>query len=452
MGDFQAVLLRDENGVIREAIPLPSTVLKATKYEDLGTSAPFDKDVKGGSGLWAIWGDDDNYPASLREKMSKCDIAGATIGKLSELMWGDGIFWSKDWNQDHKQGVSKKINDEIEDFFDRNEIETNWYPGQISDYRLHMNTFTEFWWDDKGQKIAGMEHKSAEHCRLAYQDESTGRIPHVIYSPDFGLGNTPIESRRKKILNFDRRVVDPIEVVRGKNFIHHAYYPTPGMTYYASPFWSGLFKKDGWVDASILIPGTVTRYNRNRMKIAYQINIPTSYFIARDPDFETYDAKKRIEIFQKEVARIDSILKDERNEYVTITSMFMEAIGTNDPYGKIEILPIKSESITSTWMPDSNVSDAKIVQGLGLHPSQMGLSPEGGKMGAGSGSDQQESFNTARFLSNVHHQIILFRLNSIVSLVNKWGVKFWNGGERHVTKNVNKSGVINEETGVTKEK
>jgi hypothetical protein len=241
-------------------------------------------------------------------------------------------------------------------------------------------------------------------------------------------------------------------VVRGKNFIHHAYYPTPGMTYYASPFWSGLFKKDGWVDASILIPGTVTRYNRNRMKIAYQINIPTSYFIARDPDFETYDAKKRIEIFQKEVARIDSILKDERNEYVTITSMFMEAIGTNDPYGKIEILPIKSESITSTWMPDSNVSDAKIVQGLGLHPSQMGLSPEGGKMGAGSGSDQQESFNTARFLSNVHHQIILFRLNSIVSFVNKWGVKFWNGGERHVTKNVNKSGVINAETDVTTEK
>lgn len=423
---------------------LPPSQYTGTMPVDEATKGLYDPEVKGGGGVWAMWGGDDQEPTTRRTMIEDCDIAGATIGKLSELMWGDGIYWSADWNMKHKEGLTDQINSDIEEWLDRNMVETMWLPGQTADYRLLMNTFTEFWWDTKGKgakTIAGMAHRPAEHCRLGYQDEKSGDIPFVVYSPDFGLGRTPADDRLALIDYWDWKKDDPAELVRGKNFIHHAYYPTPGMTYYANPFWSGLFKKGGWIDVSIGIPKMVSLYNANKMKVAYLINIPVNYFVARDPEFLTYDANKRKKIFDDEVARINSVLRDEKNHYASLISMYAEAEGTYTAYGKIEINPILQEA-NDAWMPDSNVSDSKIVQGLGMHPSQMGLMPQGGKMGAGSGSDQKESFNTQNVLNSVHQQILLYNLTSIVGKINGWGAKFWIGNERHVTQNIDKSGVI----------
>lgn len=412
--------------------------------EDLATEGQYDQTLKAGNGLWARWGDNDSTPSDMRAMMEECDIAGATIGKITEMMWGDGLYWAKDYGMAHKEGLSDSINDEIEEFVNRNRAETHCIPAQFADYRLLMNCFCEMWWDESGTKIAGMSHKSAEHCRLGYQDEKTGKIPWVVYSPDFSLGTTPMEERLALIAYLDWNVEDPFEMVRGENFIDHAFFPTPGMTYYAVPFWAGLFRKNGWIDVNINIPELINLMTANKAKLTYFIHIPINYFLARDPEFLNYDAKKRQDVIDAKSAELNALLKDSKNYYASLVSVFQEDDSTKEPYGKIIIESIDEKSKGDTWMPDSNVSDAKIVQGLGLHPSQMGLAPEGGKMGAGSGSDQKESFNTQNALVNVHEAIILFRYNGIISIINKWGAKFWMGKEKHVTKDVTATGVVKE--------
>lgn len=52
--------------------------------------------------------------------------------------------------------------------------------------------------------------------------------------------------------------------------------------------------------------------------------------------------------------------------------------------GKIEVVAVDDKLKTGAWVPDSTAADAQIVQGFGIDPSQIGLTQEGGKMGAGS--------------------------------------------------------------------
>ena len=435
-------VIEDMQGKIPVVLPIDRYSYEGRNApKDVATTGKYDKEDKAGDGLWARWGSNDDIPTAYRKMMESCDIAGATIGKISEIMYGDGLYWAADWGMKHKEGLSEAVNKEIQDFIDRNRIEYHYLPAQFADYRLLMNTFTEFWWSDDKKKITGMSHKPAEHCRLGYQDEKTGRIPWVIYSPDFCLGTDPKEDRLAPIDYLDWNQDDPIEMVRGKNFINHSYFPSPGMTYYAVPFWAGLFRDDGWINVNINIPQLINMISQNKAKLTYMIHIPINYFTARDPEFLTYDATKRQKIIDAKTAELNTLLKDSKNYYASLVSVFQEAEGTYEPFGKIEIVAIDDKSKGDTWMPDSNVSDAKIVQGLGLHPSQMGLAPEGGKMGAGSGSDQKEAFNTQNALVNIHEYIILSNLYNIVNKVNGWNAVFWMGKEKHVTKDESKSGV-----------
>ena len=118
---------------------------------------------------------------------------------------------------------------------------------------------------------------------------------------------------------------------------------------------------------------------------------------------------------------------------------------TGEPRGLVEIVALDDKTKAGTWIPDAQVSDAQIVQGFGLHPSQVGLQPQGGKMGAGSGSDQRESYNTSVLLQSIDQMIILEPLNWI-SKYNNWGVCFKFINDTHTTTNDQESGVVpNEE-------
>ena len=101
-------------------------------------------------------------------------------------------------------------------------------------------------------------------------------------------------------------------------------------------------------------------------------------------------------------------------------------------------------------MPSSDKADAQIVQGLGLHPSQVGLSPQGGKMGAGSGSDQRESFNTGITLNTMDQLIVLEPLNWLARFNAQsdpdWDVTFFIDHTHHTTTNDQESGLKESDT------
>ena len=136
---------------------------------------------------------------------------------------------------------------------------------------------------------------------------------------------------------------------------------------------------------------------------------------------------------------------------MTISAVFREDQMSRQSRGKIEIIAIDDKVKKDGWVPSSNAADAQIAQGMGLHPSQLGLAPEGGKMGAGSGSDQRESYNTVITTNTIDQQILLEPLNWAAQynarrggdqIVDpEWDVTFYIDHTMHTTINNQESGL-----------
>jgi len=395
---------------------------------------------------WAPWGKNDRLPTEIRCKLEKVPMAGTAISKLIAMMYGNGLAYYRNSElQDGKTKVKRAHIPAIESFLQKNKIKTKWLIPQFADYRYYINTFSEMVLNRNRDQIVNLYHKPAEFCRLGAMNERTLNIDKLYFSPDFAEGMQPAQDRRKELPLYVWHEDEQFHkrLKRGK-FAYHSRFETPGITYYARPFWIGLFRENGWIDVSANVPEIVNSMMRNQVILKYQILIPESYFQVRYHEWDQYSDDERNDIMDKLIDSINENLSGTQNAYKSITTLFKEDEFGNKS-GKIEILAIDDKMKKDNWVPSSEISDAQIVQGLGLHPSQVGLAPQGGKMGAGSGSDQRESFNTGISLNTIDQEIVLEPLNYVAEFnarINPdWDVTFFIDHTHHTTTNNKEDGM-----------
>jgi hypothetical protein len=398
---------------------------------------------KDGGLRWAYWGDNDRLPTTMREKVELVPIAGATLKKKVDFMVGEDLEW---FNTDELRKFGKDAEPvylpEVEDFMSENRIENEWWPAQCADFCLPFNCFSELVLSNDRKKIRGLYHISAEHGRLAKANASN-QIDWLLYSMHYPFGTAQADTNRVAIPLYKWYDRDKfLSSLRNPKFAWHSRYPTPGMIYYARAWWLGLFKENGWLDVSSGVPKIVSAMQKNQMSLKYIIAIPESYFIIRYPDWTTYDSAQRQKVIDDKVADMNAYLSGVDNVYKSISYVFKENEITGAGIGKIEIIAVDDKAKSGTWVPDSYAADAQIVQGLGMDPSQIGLAPEGGKMGAGSGSDKMQSYNQLTLLNTKDQQIVLEPLN-FISKFNKWGLTCVVKHTTLTTQDQNRTGIDN---------
>ncbi len=370
---------------------------------------------------WAHWGDNDLLPTSMREKVEQVPMAGRAIEKRVQFMQGEGIVWYyQDDLQKNGADAEPVYLPEVQDWMEANRILTEWWPAQCADFCLPFNCFSEMILSLDRTKVTGLYHVPAELSRLSKANTSN-QGDFLVYSMHF-----PYETAENDL----NRVAMPLykwydhaaflEGLRGRKFGWHTRFPTPGMIYYARPWWLGLFKENGWMDVSAGVPKIVRAMQKNQVSLKYLILFPEDYFIFRNPEWNSYDPAKRQEIIDKKQAEINSYLSGEENAGKSLMSIFKQHEISGAQFGKIEIIAIDDKAKQGTWVPDSSAADWQIVAGFGLDPSQIGLAPEGGSMGAGSGSDKMQSFNQHITLNTPDQRLVLEPLNWIAKY-NKWG-------------------------------
>ncbi len=371
---------------------------------------------------WAYWGDNDKWPTCMREKMELVPIAGAAIAKKINLLQGEGIGWYK--TEDFRRvGVNAEPQfvPEIQDFMEANRIEEEWFAAQCADFCLPFNCFSELILSNDRRKITGLYHISAEHARLS-KANVRNEVDWLIYSYHFPFGTAENDQNRVAMPLFKWYDQEKFFAgLTGMKFGWHSRFPTPGMIYYARAWWMGLFKEGGWMDVSANVPKIVAAMQNNQITLKYIINYPESYFLFRYPDWQTYNAEERQKKIGEKQAEINTYLSGTENAGKSIMTIFRENEVTGAAMGKPEIVAVDDKAKSGTWVPDSNFADSQIVQGIGLHPSQMGLAPEGGKMGGGSGSDQMQSYNQHILLNTPDQRLVLQPLN-FASKFNNWGM------------------------------
>lgn len=444
-------VIEDANGLHRALLPEARFGMDGPVPDRKAriTQAPFPREQEQGY-RWAPWGELDCLPTDIRKKLYKSSIGPRAISQKVKMLYGNGLCYYR--NSDLADGnttIQRAYEPKIEAWLKRNRVALKWYAAQAADYSLYMNSFSEMVMNKRRDFITGIYHKPAEFCRLSRQDERNYRINWLYYSPDFSEGFPPADERIKQVPLFNWWDEDRFfDTMSGYKFAYHSRFETPGITYYARPWWLGLFRKNGWIDVSISVPEIVNSMMKNQIMLKYQILIPETYFEVRHRDWQTYTDEKREEVIDGLIKKINKELADTENAFKSITTLFKQDEVTSADIGKLEIIAIDDKIKKDSWVPSSNIADAQIVQGLELHPSQVGLAPEGGKMGAGSGSDQRESFNTGITLNTLDQDVILEPLNFIAKFNTEkgndsaWDVTFFIDHTFHTTTN-------NQETGLS---
>ncbi|MEO0341463.1 MAG: hypothetical protein AAF242_19910, partial [Bacteroidota bacterium] len=181
--------------------------------------------------------------------------------------------------------------------------------------------------------------------------------------------------------------------------------------------------------------------------LKYIVHIPYSYFNFRYDRFENRTEKERNQIIKAFIDNINSKLKGVENTFSSIASLFKENEFNQNPEGKIHIEAIDEKVKKDAWVPSADHSNSQIVQALGTHPSQMGLVQQSGTMGAGSGSDQRESFNTGITLNTLDQDINLEPLNwaaifNAQEEPDNWDYTFYIDHTFHTTTNNVETGMV----------
>jgi hypothetical protein len=414
------------------------------------TKAPFPREEVDGW-EWAPWGVGDCLPDTIERKIRKVPMAGIVVKKLVSMMYGNGIAYYRNSDIMDDGTVTRARIPKVEQWLMRNRINSQFLPAQMLDYSKFYVAFCEMMLSRDRSTIATIHHKTATHCRLSKQNQSNFNIEYLLYSPDFAYRNHPTTDRRIPIPLYNWNDPAWMEKLRKFKFAWRSCFPTTGMTYYPTPPWEGLFRDDGWMDVAISVPEIVHAMAKNQIRIAYQINIPESYFEIRHPDWHSLASEKREEIIDDLLNTLETELADTKNAFKTISAVFREDQMSRQSRGKIEIIAIDDKVKKDGWVPSSNAADAQIAQGMGLHPSQLGLAPEGGKMGAGSGSDQRESYNTVITTNTIDQQILLEPLNWAAQYNARrggdqitdpdWDITFYIDHTMHTTTNNQESGL-----------
>lgn len=398
---------------------------------------------------WAPWGQMDNLPSFIRNEIEMIPMAGRALSEAVKMLYGNGLVYFKTADLEDGPEVKRHYSLQVEEWLLRNRIHTYYLPARMVDYVYNYNMFSEFVFNGFGTQITGLFHKPAEFCRLGRQNPSTLKIDKLYFSYEFKNGKRPGKKERRTIPLYDWTNPEGFFKRLGKSrrFSKHSFFPTPGITYYARQYWIGLWRKGGWGEVAKNVPQIVSAMQNNQIRLKYQIIIPETYFEVRNPDWHTYTKEQRDVEFKLLTKKLEGALTGTDNAAKTITTMVKQETG-GAMIGEIKIIAIDDKLKEGAWIPDSNTADTQIVSGMGGNPSRIGLQPQGGKMGAGSGSDKREDFNIDITQNTIDQKIILEDLQ-MVSRINNWGVTFMIDHTHHTTTNQQEDGMAPSSTTTT---
>jgi hypothetical protein len=368
------------------------------------------------------------------------------VKKNAQMLTGNGIIYVKEADLAKTAQPERHYMQQVQDFFDDNLLETEWWFPQAVEWGLHANAFSEFRLSMSKRFITNLFHKEAPFCRLGTQDKQ-GVIKYLLYDAMFAWnqhqrggtdnpGGTAIPIPLLIWWNAQRF----FDGLKGDSFAWHTRIRSGKSPYYAKGDHVGLFRPDGWVDVAADVPRIVKSMQSNQISIKYQIDVEESLFKIMYPEWDNFTAEQRNKALDKFEDNINDKFVGVDNLYKSIVSIYR----FNDygkEQGRVEIKPIDDKVKSDTWKPGAEGANFEIVHGFGAHPTNFGLSRENGSMGSGSGSDKREVYNTTIDTNTMEQKYLLGPLN-FVSKFNRWGVRFMIDHTAHTTSNLSESGQV----------
>ena len=383
------------------------------------------RDVEKSKLKYAEWGDDGLLPTKWRLLFEKNTSAPAAIQKKVEIIYGEGVNYCRIKYDDKGNPYKDYTRDRRIDLFFRNNRIEDFIVARLKDFFYFGNLWAEHIKGAISNEVVSLRHLDSEFCRFHVRDEKDGLIKNIGHSNFFNQNPQPSNNEVTDIplapaFHFDAWYKE----FNGKKFATHSALFSPGHTYYQLPPWAGLMRKNGWLEVSNSVPDILMPLHTNQVKLRYLIKVADAYWRFWHPDWDTYDEKEREMHIKNRRDELNNTLFSPNNGsrmavHSILTTNFVDPV-TQKIIPGVEIEAIDDKIKKDEYIPNSQAADSQIAIALGIDPSELGLQPEGGKMGAGSGSDKRTARTNMLTASKIYSDIFFQPLYT-TAMCNNWG-------------------------------
>lgn len=358
---------------------------------------------------YVTWGDDDQMPYRLRNRVNDCMITAQSQFFNELACYGQGLHF-------HPVGDAKGAVAASHPLFMFNLLDnpTQTYLEMCVDMKFFFFSVVVLELSRDGKQIVHISHKEAQNCRITLDGK------WLIYG-NFEDGTQQIQKKFKVYPLLDvRRPAENLLVRTGrlassadgmkktdskKKFAMMVRFPTVGFQFYPIPTYTAVFR-DKWYDIYSLIGFGKRRKIRNAGSPRFQIEIHSEYWERLCEAEGITDEVKMRERIDEEKRKIEKFVCGIENTGKTwITEYYVDPNGKENRMVRIENLET-SKKEGGDWADDINEASNMMCYAFGVHPNLIGATPGKSQMN-NSGSDKRELFTLKQALETACRHVML---------------------------------------------
>lgn len=384
-----------------------------------------DTPITVGQHLIVPWGEDNNLPNTVMDKIGKSDPLAANIDHNIKMMYGQGV---KPFLSNIVDGVEQLevcTDERVLAFMENNDI-PGYFLEQCADMATFYQTYPEVILTRDLSEIYSLRHKEASFSRLGVADKKTGEIVKHFYSAAWADGTARLDNTVvSEILNRHNPLGDLRNRISKRSyvtprFMMHIYFPTPGRVYYQSPSYYSIFRS-GSYDYSTMIWHFKKALMKNGLKTRYIIYISDKYWldIFNEEKIDRTNSEKVKERKEAEYAKFRNFLSNEENagKGLTVKKTMIPSGNSVVEEKYIVIETVDSNIKGGEFLEDSSEVSNSINYATNVHPSLIG-SPPGKTTGSMSGTDKRELFHIKAAMMAAYRDRLLRPLYLVKSFNN----------------------------------
>lgn len=367
-------------------------------------------------------GQDDKLCVDILSYIGKSTHLGANIAFNAKLAFGDGITVYKRVHdeQTDRTKLRELLPSDAPEVFDF--LETNNYLRMVQEWANDLTVFNEsyaeFIFNQKGNKIVQMNSLEATNSRISVADKETGTPRYHGYGYGWDTGETEdvkVSSLidRQNPLRYLRQCVTDRRT--DERQILQLMLPTPGNYYYGNPFWWSVFES-GWYDFSLSIPKFKQALMKNQMTLRFHVKINRDFWMRLFQDEGISDEKKRMKRKQDFLTNLNDFLAGEQNAGKAFLSHFDYDLNKGVERQDIIITPINQKMEGGEYLEDSEEVTNVLCYAMEIHPSLIGAT---GKKGGINGTETRELFILKQSMMKSVRELMTLPLY-LVKAINGW--------------------------------
>jgi hypothetical protein len=348
----------------------------------------------------APWGESNDMPSIVMEKIGKSDAVGSNVDHNIKMMYGQGVKPFMKIVEGREIFYDECKDERVLKFYEENDI-TGFYLEQCADMAAFYNSFPEIILTKDLSEVYSLQHKEAAFSRWGVADKNTGNIIKHFYSSEWAEGKAgPANTTVSDVLNRinplgDLRTRIDRRQVRTPRFIIPTYFPTPGRLYYQRPNWYSIFNS-GSYDYSAMIWLFKKALMKNGLKTRYIIYVSDKYWdlIFTEEKIARNNPEKIKERKATEFEKFRKFLSDEENAGKGMMVMKKLIPSGNSAIEEKYIVIEKVEPGVKggEFLEDSSEVNNTMSYAMQVFPGLIGPTP-GKSLGSMSGTDKRELFH-----------------------------------------------------------